>query len=372
MKVSDIVMPKHEKKNPFRPTFGSIPVSIAGREDIMLDILDGLRNKPGDPNRSCIFSGPRGTGKTVLLTAIANIAESEGWISVNVTSGQDMLKEILLQMKEKASHILTPAAKARISGLSIGGVGFSVTYKEEPTSWRIEMTRILEELEHNETGLLITVDEISSHQEELKILIDNYQHFIRENRNIALLMAGLPQQVSTLLQEDRISFLRRAFLHEMGMIPVDDVAQAIRETIEEGGRRIEDKALWNAAEKTGGFAFLIQLLGYHMWRQSPENEEITSIDVERAYEVARRQMERTIFEVTSRELTGREHEFLSKMTEDDEESRVSIIAKRMEISANNATKIKRRLLDQGLIRETGRGRVAIDVPLLKEYLINKS
>ena len=83
-------------------------------------------------------------------------------------------------------------------------------------------------------------------------------------------------------------------------------------------------------------------------------------------------MERTIFEVTSRELTGREHEFLSKMTEDDEESRVSIIAKRMEISANNATKIKRRLLDQGLIRETGRGRVAIDVPLLKEYLINKS
>jgi hypothetical protein len=44
----------------------------------------------------------------------------------------------------------------------------------------------------------------------------------------------------------------------------------------------------------------------------------------------------------------------------------------MEISANNATKIKRRLLDQGLIRETGRGRVAIDVPLLKEYLINKS
>ena len=146
MKVSDIVMPKHEKKNPFRPTFGSIPVSIAGREDIMLDILDGLRNKPGDPNRSCIFSGPRGTGKTVLLTAIANIAESEGWISVNVTSGQDMLKEILLQVKEKASHILTPAAKARISGLSIGGVGFSVTYKEEPTSWRIEMTRITKQV----------------------------------------------------------------------------------------------------------------------------------------------------------------------------------------------------------------------------------
>ena len=64
--------------------------------------------------------------------------------------------------------------------------------------------------------------------------------------------------------------------------------------------------------------------------------------------------------------------YVSCWTEDDEESRVSIIAKRMEISANNATKIKRRLLDQGLIRETGRGRVAIDVPLLKEYLINKS
>ena len=42
-------------KNPFTPTFGSVPPFLAGREHILRDINRGFINGPGDPNLSTIF-----------------------------------------------------------------------------------------------------------------------------------------------------------------------------------------------------------------------------------------------------------------------------------------------------------------------------
>jgi DNA replication protein DnaC len=69
---------KRMPDNPFTPTFGSIPPLFAGRERMIEDVVTGLDNAPGDPNRSTIFIGARGTGKTALL---AKIAEEAGKIN---------------------------------------------------------------------------------------------------------------------------------------------------------------------------------------------------------------------------------------------------------------------------------------------------
>jgi hypothetical protein len=42
-----------------------------------------------------------------------------------------------------------------------------------------------------------------------------FQHFVWERREVALLLAGLPQQVSALLRDKQVSFLRRAFQHRL-------------------------------------------------------------------------------------------------------------------------------------------------------------
>ena len=61
-------------KNPFTPTFGSVPPFLAGREHILRDINRGFINGPGDPNLSTIFTGARGTGKTALLSLLSETA----------------------------------------------------------------------------------------------------------------------------------------------------------------------------------------------------------------------------------------------------------------------------------------------------------
>ena len=94
-------------KNPFTPRFGSIPLQLAGRDELISNILGGLSNEPGDPNRSTIFVGARGTGKTVLLAKIAEEASAKGWICVNVNAEADMLDEVLVQVRDNAIDLLS-------------------------------------------------------------------------------------------------------------------------------------------------------------------------------------------------------------------------------------------------------------------------
>ena len=58
----------YKRRNPFTPTFGHEPFAFAGREELIDDVIEGLAEGPGDPNRATIFLGPRGSGKTVLLS----------------------------------------------------------------------------------------------------------------------------------------------------------------------------------------------------------------------------------------------------------------------------------------------------------------
>lgn len=354
--------------NPFTPTFGSVPPELAGRRQLIEDILGGLENAPGDPNRASIFVGARGSGKTVLLAAIAERAEALGWLSVNVTAREGMLGEILVQVREKGEHILKPETLCKLTGLQVGEFGFTREVGERRSTWRSEMTGIVRELNDHGTGLLITVDEASARLDELGTLVDVFQHFVRERRDVALLLAGLPHNVSLLLDDESVSFLRRAFRHSMEAIDTNEVAQAMLETIEGAGRTIGPVALAIAAEGAGGFAFLIQLIGYHLWRAHPDAAKISEDDARSAVAFARRDMERMVLEPTVRDLTPREVEYLRAMAVDSSVSTVGDIAKRMGIDANNATKVRKRLVERGIIGPRGRGRVGFEVPMLKEYI----
>ena len=186
----------------------------------------------------------------MLLTAIAERAEMRGWISVNVTDRDGMLSEIIVQLRQKASHILAPETNSWLSEIHVHGVGFTRTREEVPSTWRADMTKAVSELNEKDAGLLITVDEASAQSDELPVLIDSFQHFVRERRDVALLLAGLPHNVSTLI----------------------DTSYAIKETVEGAGRGIAAPALKVAADASEGYAFLIQLLGYHACGSIPRGK----------------------------------------------------------------------------------------------------
>ena len=358
--------------NPFTPVFGNEPPILAGRSQLINNVKKGLENTPGDPNRITIFTGPRGSGKTVLLNAISAIADEIGWISVHTIASNQMLDQLIEQIQRRSSHILESKAKSKLTGVQIYGVGIErdIADEKKPT-WRAEMDNYLDMFANHEVGLLITIDEVSASFPEMIEFISTFQFFIREKRNIALLMAGLPGNVFQMFQNPSISFLRRAFRRTLDPISLPDVRAVIKKTVEISGRVIEKEALDLAAENTKGMPFLIQLIGYHSFNQS-NNKMITKKDVIAGISDAEEDMESMILDATLNDISDTDIKFLLAMLEDDGDiSRLSDIAKRLDVSLSYAGHYRKRLINQGIISESGRGKVSFCMPMLKELLIKR-
>ena len=163
---------------------------------------------------------------------------SLGWVVANVSATSGMLEDIVQRTEESASHLIAASSEKRLTGVNIAGIGGATWDAKSNTkaNWRTRMNNLLERLGEADIGLLITVDEVDVSLDEMSHLVSTYQHFVRENRKVALVMAGLPFHISSLLSGKNTSFLRRAQRFELGPLAPYEVEEAFRLTVEEGGR----------------------------------------------------------------------------------------------------------------------------------------
>ena len=354
--------------NPITPTFGSMPYALAGRTELIDDVIGGLANRPGDPNRSTIFIGPRGSGKTVLLRTIADEASSQGWICVSVSARKGLLEKVVKKAHENAGHLLSSPGQSDITAVQIGPVSLERETHRKDDPWWLDLQHLVENLNAQDIGLLVTIDELDPTCEELIDFIDTYQHMVSEGRDVALLMAGLPSKVSALLLDQSVSFIRRAFQRRLDPISRYEVEEALFTTIVENDKQIDQEALSLAADATQGFAFAIQLVGYYLWRFGYGHDVIAVDDAQKAVVYAQKEMLNAIVEPSLNELTQRELEYLEAMALDDGPLATSVVAQRMGISMTNASNLRRRLIDRGLIAEVSYGTVDFVMPVMREYL----
>lgn len=356
--------------NPFTPTFGVVPAVMAGREDITSELLTALEEGAGNPQLTTIISGACGTGKTALLTYLADAAEAQGWVAANVSALPGMLEEIAQQAHVASAHLVDASRPTRLAGVKLGDIAEMQFAEplEAPPTWRIRMGELLDALAEADTGLLITVDEVREDLDDMVQLVSAFQHFVRERRKVALFMAGLPAHVSALLQDKSVSFLRRANFYDIGIVSDFEVENALRQTFDEGGRGATPAALKEAVRLIGGFPYMMQLVGYRAWNASPESPLVSEDDVLEGSRFARNDLQRKVFDTTFRELSKGDVRFLAAMLEDEGPSELADVARRLNKKSNYASQYKRRLQEQGIVGEVGQGRIRIELPLFKDYL----
>lgn len=354
--------------NPFKPTFGSMPFALAGRNELIDDVIEGLANQPGDPNRSTIFIGPRGSGKTCLLKTIADEASEQGWICVNVKAQEGMLEKILLLARQSARHLIDERHESRITSVQVGPVAFGRELGREELPWWLKMQNLVIGLNAKGVGLLVTIDEVDPACDELISFISTYQDLIIEDCDVAMLLAGLPSKVSALLLDEHVSFVRRAFQRRLDPIQSIDVEEALLDTIESNGKQIEPDALTYAAKATQGFAYAIQLVGFFLWRAGRARDVITMEDAQWAVGRAHEEIFHAIVEPTLSELSAREMDFLKAMALSDGPVATSEVANRMGVSVTNASNLRRRLADRGIVASPRFGEVDFIMPVMREYL----
>ena len=132
------------------------------------------------------------------------------------------------------------------------------------------------------------------------------------------------------------------------------------------GRTVLEGDLHFAAQCSGGYPYLMQLIGFRMWAMSPKAENISRQDVEDGVRLARSDFERQVLQATYQDFSAGGVRFLEAMLPDAGASRLSVVAERMGVRSNYVSSYKTRLLEQGVIGERGRGRIGFELPYLRE------
>jgi hypothetical protein len=100
-------------KNPYTPNAGSRPPELAGRDEQLEQFrILVARLKGGQTEQSMIAKGLRGVGKTVLLNAFEDMAESEGFLTYyHELTDESSLVEELARDTERALGMLSLSEK---------------------------------------------------------------------------------------------------------------------------------------------------------------------------------------------------------------------------------------------------------------------
>lgn len=353
--------------NPFMPLSGSVPRVWAGRESILFQIDDALQSGMADPYLSTIFVGPRGTGKTSLLTYAAQKAHDDSWVVAACLSSKNMLQEILDQASfDFKSHYQSP--NISLSKLSITGpIGLELDLREDrSTSFITQLSEFVDKLENYGLGLLITVDDINPKLEETETLVAAAQYLQSQGKRLALFMAALPEQLDSLLNGKSTSFLRRAMKYYTSNVSDVEVASTLSKTVKTQDKSFSGKTLERATTAVGGYPYLIQFIGYWCFKMSGQHELIDEETVDRALAIALPEYEKNVLDAALSSLSEKDISIIQALS-DGPKSQTEI-ANALKLTRGYVSVYKNRLLGKGILYERPDRRLAIALPHLDSYI----
>lgn len=361
--------------NPFHPSFGVTPPLLVGRDELIDEFVEALEDGPGSAGRATLYTGARGSGKTVMLNAVEDRARAMGWVVVSETASPGFVARISRQHLPRLLAAFDPnAIGRRLSGITapLGAGGLTWNTIEAhiaEAGLRNQIELLTDLLAESGTGLLITLDEVHQNQiGELRELATTVQHAFREERELAFVGAGLASAISDVTADEVLTFLRRAERHSLGTVGRTDVERALREPIEASGRRVGDEALSTMVEGTRGYPFLIQLVGAQTWRLHPKTPEISIDDAGQGVSNALRRLGSLVYEPALADTSAIDRSFLLAMAQNDGPSKMADIQTRLGVDVRYASQYRLRLIAAELIEPVRHGYVDFALPYLREYL----
>ncbi|NEG90565.1 AAA family ATPase [Bifidobacterium aerophilum] len=344
---------------------------------VLDDFNEALEDGPGAPGRLMRVTGPRGVGKTVMLAKFADTVKALGWQVISETSRKGITNRLVGRLqppKGSFKFSIDPSVSVMGIGGSLGSVSYENNHRVIDLSDALSIR--MDELERKGAGLLVTVDEAQSiDRDELTEIATAVQNMTIANRNMAFVFAGLPSMASKWLNNEATTFIRRAQYEPLGEVPLDEVSDALHATFRDTDLILDGEPLDAATKATAGYPFMIQLVGYHVWRNANrrrgnagERVDVNEIDVRYGVASALARLGDTVHGPELDGLSPVDKTYLLAMAQDDGPSSTSSIAQRMGKDVRYASRYRARLLEAQVIVERGYGRVDFAVPYLREYL----
>lgn len=339
--------------NPFTLSFGQKPLQYISRIAQTNQIIDNFKAEhPSTP--IYMITGVRGSGKTVMMTSIANeIKKNDNWIVIELNPLRDMLQSLAAKLYSIPQlHDLFLKAKLDFSAF---GLGVSIENASPVTDIEDVLSHMLEHINRCGKRLLITVDE-AVNSDNIKIFASSFQIFVRDNLPIYLLMTGLYENIYELQNDKSLTFLYRA--PKITLEPLNYTA--IRKNYMDIFNISADDA-----EKmtilTKGYPFAFQVLGYLYW----EYRNDKSIDdILPEYD---QYLQEYVYEKIWSELSSHDRDVLTVISSCDSD-RVKDIREKLGMNSQQFSVYRDRLKRKGVINTQEYGRISVALPRFAEFV----
>jgi hypothetical protein len=379
-------------RNPFAPGAGSIPPELSGRDDIIEAASIALQRVVISRSaKSQIFLGLRGTGKTVLLNRIEQMAEEHNHLTSFVEAPENKsLPDILypsiyqvlrqLSLKEKAKATAYSAMRALQSfasafKISVGNTSLAVD-PEIGTADSGDLEFDLSELfikigeaaKADGRAWTLFIDEIQYlKKEDYSALISALHRVNQKQLPILFFGAGLPQVAA--LSGNAKSYAERLFDYPpLGPLDHEAACTAIKNPINDERESINDDALQLVASRTEGYPFFLQEWGYQSW-SAAEHSPITIDDIETASQAAQKRLDEGFFRVRFDRLTPKEREYVLTMASLGKGPyRSADLAEKLGESAQSLGPRRATIINKGMIYSKAHGDIDFTVPMFDDYL----
>lgn len=356
----------------FQPTFGNRPEQYIGRDGVIDQFMEGLREPVGSRNRCTLFLGQRGMGKTALLLELSDRASKAGYVVARVTAHEGMPKAIIEQFQLNGSQYFKNE-KRTVTGVNAGVLGFSfgLTFSEAAErqyGFRSKMSLLCDKLAEKDKGALILIDEVRT-SAAMREVASAYQELVGDRKNIAIAMAGLPHAVSSVLNDSVLTFLNRATKVELGLISTNLIRAYYERAFKSIGIKASDDILERAALLTRGFPYLMQLIGFYVMNYTLEGNTVTDAIMDKAEKAAMGDMVDNVFKPILAPLSDNDKLFLKAMSQCGETVTTTQLQAVLGEKAPAIQPYRKRLIEAGIIEAPRRGELVFAVPYLADYLM---
>lgn len=383
--------------NPFRPGAGRRPPLLAGREPLLerFEVVRRRAEEFGEGERSWVLNGLRGVGKTVLLNELLTQVSDRGWVTAKVEAGSGAplsvgLSRALLRSMRSAtgrhplsglrrllgvftsfSVKLDPAGSVEL-GVAVdpvGGVADSGRLAEDVAA----LFEVLGETARSlGVGVLILVDELQEASAAELTALNTAVHGVGQADSplpLVVVGAGLPSLPAQLA--DATSYAERLYDYRpIGLLDGQASRDALVVPARARGVEWEPAALAAAVAAAGGYPYLVQAVGKHVWdyaRRSPIGDD----DVRVGLVEARREVDDGLYRSRWERATPAQREVLRALAAlgGQGPAPVAEIARRAGRPRTSDISVARNeLIRKGLVYAPERGLLAFTVPGMHEFI----
>jgi len=342
------------KDNPFNITFGKTPLKLICRQNPIEHVINTF-NSNNPSVESYIITGPRGCGKTVLLSQIAKEFEAmDNWITVDLNPCMEMLEQAAARLYDSAK-IKKLFIKAEFS-FSFKGISFSLTGDKKIKDVFSLLKQMLVYLKQKNKKVLFTVDDIAKN-DNVKVFIQTYQSLIRQGFPLYFIATGIYNNVSSIYNDKSLTFLLRTPKILVEPLSIRSIASTYKDIF-----KLDFETSVKFAIFTCGYAYAFQILGSLLFKE--KKYEITE-KIKEEFDII---MEDRSYSQIWKELSKKER-LVIKTLVDNESISHSELLKKLNMKNNEFQVYRKSLIFSGLIISDKRGTIKLELPRFKEFVL---